>query len=268
MFTLGRKIDMNYATNKIIVIITLLIAVLGFISSRNIFSSLSIAMGVFLSWALAREIDPRHEYSAFLAAAFSSLNLFYYKSISLLVVFWILIMIRTINGITGKELTAFDIFSLLGLSVYLSFNNRNGIYLVIFIILMSSLMVFNERAKISFLAAAVALGFFIVEIFFLKYLFFNRIDYLDRVNLITMALVLAFILLSKFISGEEILDDVGNRAKKFKIFSGQILFSTIVILLLLFGQVGLNNLIIYLSALAGVIIYFILYKTLNLKENK
>lgn len=266
MFTLGRKIDINYPTNKIMIIITIIVAGLGWVVTGSPLSGLSIAMGVFLTWALAREVDPKHEYSAFLAAAFSLINLLYYRSISLLVIFWILLVVRTLNGITGKELTVFDIFSVLGLSIYLSFNNSNGIYLIIFILAMCILIGFKERTKISLLAIGVALGAFIIEIFFLKYSSFNGIDYSNGINIIVIAILLLFIVLSNMISKGEILDDVGNRAKKAKIVSGQILFSIIVILLLLFGDIGLNNLIIYLSVITGVIIYFIVYKIFNFKR--
>ena len=266
MFTLGRKIDIHYGTNISILIAAITVAAIGWVVTGSILSGLSIGVGVFLAWALAREIDPRHEYSAFIGAALASLNLLYYKSISLLVVFWILLLIRTVNGITGKEITAFDILSLLGLSLYLSFNNRNAIYLVIFIISMSILIIFKERVKISFLASATALGFFIFEIFFLGYAFFNIIDYSEPIKIWAVAIVFIFMMFSNFISNGKIRDDVGNTVKKAKIMSGQILFSAIVLLLLLFGDIGLNNLIIYISAIVGVIIYFILYKLLILKR--
>lgn len=266
MFTLGRKIDMNYKTNIIISIAAIIVAAIGWIVTGKVLSGLYIGVGVFLTWALSREVDPKHDYSAFLAASFALLNLLYYESISLLVIFWILLMIRAVNGITGKEITAFDIFSILGLSIYLSFNNRNGIYLILFIIAMSILIAFREKTSLSFLASAIALGFFIVEIFFLKYLFFNRIDYSSAINIFSISVAFIFIIFSNFISNGEIRDDVGNRANQVKIVSGQILFSVIIILLLLFGEMELNNLIIYLSAMVGVIIYFILYRISNFKS--
>lgn len=266
MFTLGRKIDINYPTNRIMIIATIIVAGLGWIVTGNPLSGLSIGIGVFLTWALAREVDPKHEYSAFLAAAFALINLLYYKSISLLVIFWILLLLRTVNGITGKELTASDIFSVLGLSIYLSFNNSNGIYLILFILAMCILIAFKERTKISLLASGVAVAVFIVEIFFLKYSSFNGMDYLNGINIVVIAIIFIFILSANFISKGEILDDVGNRARKPKIISGQILFSIIAILLLLFGDIGLNNLIIYLSVIVGVLIYFIVYKTFNFKR--
>ena len=85
----------------------------------TVLSGVYVGFGFFLTWALVRELDPNHEYSALLAAAFSLLNLLYYENVQLLVVVWVLLLMRIINGITGKELTTFDIFSVLGLTTYL-----------------------------------------------------------------------------------------------------------------------------------------------------
>ena len=42
------------------------------------------------------------------------MNLFYYEDLQLIVIFWFLLLMRMVSGITGKGLTTFDIFSLLG----------------------------------------------------------------------------------------------------------------------------------------------------------
>ena len=134
MFSLGRNIDFHYKTNKIIAIVSVVVAAIGWILTGNVLSGLYIGFGSFLTWALSRELDPKHDYSAFLAVGFSLLNLFYYEDLQLIVIFWILLLMRMVSGITGKGLTTFDIFSLLGFTVYLSLNNKNSVYLLIFLL--------------------------------------------------------------------------------------------------------------------------------------
>ena len=108
MFTLGRKIDINYGTNKIIIILSLLVGLLGGIMTGEIKSGLYLALGTFLSWSLAREVDPGHEKSAFVAVGLSILNLFYYVKIEVLVLVWLILVMRMISRITGKELKFLD----------------------------------------------------------------------------------------------------------------------------------------------------------------
>lgn len=260
MFTLGRKIDFTYKTNKIIVIIAMIMAAIGWIVVGKISAGLYIGAGVFLTWALSREVDPKHEYSAFLAAGFSVLNLFYYENIQLLVIFWIILLMRLVNGITGKELTAFDIFSVLGLTIYLSFNMKNSIYLIIFILAMGFIMLAKEKTRTALIASAIGLGFFIIESFFMKYSYVNAIDYSDIINIFTLASLFISFIAWYFLSRDEIEDDVGNRVKRSKIISGQVIYSVSLILLFFFGNISINNLIIYLSVIVGVSLYFISFK--------
>ena len=72
-------IDFNYKTNQLVVLLTLAASAVGWLVTGAFLSGLSIGVGVFLTWALAREIDPKHDYSALLAAGFSLINLFYYE---------------------------------------------------------------------------------------------------------------------------------------------------------------------------------------------
>lgn len=268
MFTLGRKIDIHYSTNRIIVILSILVAVVGWIITGEILSGVYIGGGTFLTWALAREVDPKYEYSAFLCAFFSLLNLFYYKNIQLLVIFWILLIIRLINGITGKELTFLDIFSVLGLTIYLSINNQNSIYLIPFIVAMGFVINFKEKMESALIAGGIGVAAFVVESFFMKYLSFNRIDYSDTINIFAIAMVLISFVFWSFLSKDHIINDVGNMVKRSTILSGQVIYSLIVLLIYFFGDISINNLIIYLSVITGVIIYWIGYKLFTKNRSK
>ena len=112
-------------------------------------------------------------------------------------------------------------------------------------------------------ASAISIGVIAVDYFFINYLSFNRIDYSNIVTLF-LIVVLGFSLIAfYFLSKDETEDDRGNKLNRSKQLASQILYSATVLLLFLFGGASLNNLIIYLSALSGVISYFIGCKILN-----
>ena len=184
MFTLGRKIDFNYKTNKIIAILSILLAIIGWILSGEVFSGLYTGGGIFLTWALSRELDPKHDYSAFIAAGFSILNVFYFEDIQLLVIFWLLLLMRIVNGITGKELTCFDISSVLGLTIYISLNSKNSVYLLIFIIAMA--FIIKEKRIEALIASVISFLLFIAESYFMRYLSLSNIDFSDFISILTM----------------------------------------------------------------------------------
>ena len=50
MFTLGRKIDFNYKTNKTILILAVATGLAGHFIIEDIISALYIGMGTFLTW--------------------------------------------------------------------------------------------------------------------------------------------------------------------------------------------------------------------------
>lgn len=257
MFTLGRNIDFSYKTNQMIVLSSVIAAASGWLLTSNVLSGVYVGLGVFLTWALVRELDPNHEYSAFLAAAFSLLNLLYYGNIQLLVVVWILLLMRIINGITGKELTTFDIFSVLGLTTYLSFNNKNSIYLMIFVLAMVCSMKKGAKMREAWIASAISIGIVAVDRLFMNNLSVDSIDYSNAVTLFVITALGLSLILFWLLSNDETKDDKGNSVNRSKLLASQLLYSATVLLLFIFGGVSFNNLIIYLSAVLGASIYFI-----------
>lgn len=260
MFTLGRNPDFKYKTNKLILLTSLIVAMIGWFSTGNSLSGMYIGAGVFLTWALSRELDPKHSYSAFVAAAISLLNLFYYENFQFLVVFWIMLLMRIVNGITGKELTFFDVFSVLGLTIYLSLSNQNSIYLFSYFLAMIFVIKTNEQSNKVLVASGISVVFFVVESFIMGYLSFNRMDYLHPMSIVTFSLLSLSLLLFLFLSKDKIEDDKRNRVKSTKIIASQLLYSLTVFLLFLFESMSINNLVIYLSVISGVSIYFIGFK--------
>lgn len=260
MFSLGRKIDFTYKTNKLIAIISIIVVVIGWALTGRAMAGLTVGLGTFLTWALSRELDPNHDYSAFLAAGFSLLNVFYFQNIQLLVIFWILLLMRTVNGITGKPLTTFDLISVLGLTGYLSLNTKNSIYLAVFIIAIIFVINSGEKKKEALVVGAISLGLFSAESFINGYFPGIYRAWLDPISLLVITTVGLSFILFWLLGKESIKDDLGNSARQSKIAASQILYSSTVLLLYFLSDMSFNNLVIYLSVLVGITIYYIGFK--------
>ncbi|WP_179203960.1 hypothetical protein [Marinilactibacillus psychrotolerans] len=66
-----------------IVFFTLVASALGWLFTEDFFSGLSTGGGVFLTWAVTREIDPAHQSSAIIAAFFLCSTCFFIRSPSI-----------------------------------------------------------------------------------------------------------------------------------------------------------------------------------------
>src|SRR5699024_10160013 len=102
MFTLGRKIDLRYKPNLIIVLAALVVGAAGWLLSEEFSLGISLGGGFFLTWVFSRELDPAHDYSAYLAAILSLSMLVDFESIHFLSALWLVLHMRAVNGITGK----------------------------------------------------------------------------------------------------------------------------------------------------------------------
>jgi len=127
--TIGRPVDMNYTTNRIITILMGLIFIITFFMEffreSTIVESLIFAViysvSVFLCWAVGRELDPEYDYSAFIGIIFLFLPFFMIDGMNLFFILWLLFSLRMINHTTGKPAGIVDIFFYLIITVLLSF---------------------------------------------------------------------------------------------------------------------------------------------------
>lgn len=122
---LGRPIDPAYKTNLLILIFSVLTGAVA--SASSLYAGVGIiealVMGIWsggavlAGWAIAREIDPDHEYSAFVGAAFSLAisqgNLLWIGP--LIGVVW---LARTVARTGGRPITLFDGVMMLGFIGY------------------------------------------------------------------------------------------------------------------------------------------------------
>lgn len=127
-FTLGRTIDVNYPTNRWL-IITIIAVILGaWPYTGSILLGMTVGLGFFLCWALAREIDPAHDLSAFVAGGFYLLSIPVFDGLQLAFLFYVLLLLRFISGICGRGPTLADQAALFALTVYLLVSRESGIY--------------------------------------------------------------------------------------------------------------------------------------------
>jgi hypothetical protein len=130
--SLTRAIDLDYPTNRAIVIISLLFllgtACYQLFLGNNIISALhsgfDAGASAFFAWAFARELDPDNELSAFLAAFLGCAGFLLFPSAFLLALVLELLLIRIINRSTGLSSQNFDSFAVLLLSGWISFQGN------------------------------------------------------------------------------------------------------------------------------------------------
>lgn len=126
--SLTRSIDLNYPTNRAIVIITLIFlsGVSGFQLflerdlSTAFYSGLRAGTSVFFAWAFARELDPDNELSAFFAAFLGCTGFLLFPFPLLLALFLELLLLRIVNRSSGVSSKTSDSFAVFLLSSWLS----------------------------------------------------------------------------------------------------------------------------------------------------
>ena len=124
-----RPVDWNYPTNRLIILLTLGVLVLGtlyqlVLGGLGFLSALSwgasTGLAVFICWALTRELDPDDEYAAFAAAALYLAGLLIWGAQSkLLIMFWLIEAVRILNRSVGLPVKILDGVLLLGLTGWL-----------------------------------------------------------------------------------------------------------------------------------------------------
>ncbi|MFL2101186.1 hypothetical protein [Desemzia sp. FAM 23991] len=261
MFTLGRKIDLRYKPNLIIVLAALVVVAAGWLMFGEFSLGISLGGGFFLTWVFSRELDPAHDYSAYLAAVLSLSMLVDFESIGFLNALWLVLHMRAVNGITGKSLTLFDVLALLGLTVFLSLNDENSIYLLLFVLAMIFIRQTRAKTKMPAIAGFLALILFTIQSTLMDALSLNQIDYSNLFNLLMIVVPCLSLIPFWFLSRIKSEDDKGNRVARSKVFASQLLYIVAVLLFFFFSDISFSDQMIYLSANIGVVLHFLILKS-------
>lgn len=257
---------MDDKTNIAIVLFTLAAFTLGWLFTEDFFFGLSTGGGVFLTWAVTREIDPTHHSSAFIAAVFSLFHLlFYMESIHLLMLAWILTLLRAVNGITGKKLTLVDVLGVFALTVFLSFLNENSLYLIVLGLALTSLFVLQIKKEAVLICGVITFLLFIVQLTFFDYGSFMDIDQLTSFHLAAVASAVLFAIFFSFSQSfqakTEAKDDQGNKVDEKRILYGRFLYSATIVLFIFFAHQTTSDILIHLSVLWGTFISYLIFKS-------
>ncbi|MDY0385585.1 MAG: hypothetical protein RBT65_00360 [Methanolobus sp.] len=128
--SIGRPLDFNYLTNKLISIIALLTfavivlasAINGETNYANLITGIRAGLLIFLLWAISRELDPDNEWSAFVTV-FLALAVSIFSEIPPLLSFvWLVILLRTVNHSTGMPAGIMDSLLFAGIGIILAYN--------------------------------------------------------------------------------------------------------------------------------------------------
>lgn len=173
-FTLARTLDIHYLPNKILLILLPIIFLGSFgwfyFTNRTIFQSIVFAflqiILVFLCWAIAREIDPDHDYAAFFGIPLLFLPFTVVQG-NILILLWLIMSLRLINQTTGKATSSSDVTVFIFLSIITSLVSIQLLILPlsISIILLTSFLP-KKQPALSFLSIPLLPSFILLILIF------------------------------------------------------------------------------------------------------
>jgi hypothetical protein len=131
-YALGRPPDPRYPTNLAILAFAMVVGAAGgalaLLGGAGLVASASkgIVAGasVFFAWALSRELDPDHDWSAFVAAGLALGGLLLFDQPAFLPLLFFLIAMRLISRTTGVPAKLGDSLSILAVAVLASFQSH------------------------------------------------------------------------------------------------------------------------------------------------
>lgn len=270
MFTLGRTVDIHYRTNQLIVIITALTIILVSFTIGDFITGLKIGGTIFLTWAMSRELDPKREYAAFVSLFFAAYSFFLYfevaLDISLMEIFFFMLILRLISTTCGKEPTGFDAGTVFAIASYLSYNLNTPICLLLSLIGIFISGVFKKSKKMHVVLIGLALG----SVGYLLYRLFTQAQFKTPLfSFSSLAVLLALYSLHTFFDfkkEKKIYDDANNTIAPIKILKSQWFFVVSILVLVLLSNLAVGNFILYVSSLGGTVLYGIISRIFHLEE--
>ena len=126
--SIGRAVDLTYATNRAIVVVTLVVTTGGLLWQRHSGApwlasttwGAQVGLTVFLAWVVCRELDPDHPTAAFAAAGLALVTVLTWALPHLPLILWLVMLMRVVNRSTGLAAGVLDALGLVGLAGWLS----------------------------------------------------------------------------------------------------------------------------------------------------
>jgi len=124
----NRPLDLNNTGNFLILLITASVipasVIYHYFSTESLMSAVlsgfRTGIIVFLTWAVSRELDPDNDLSAFVAVTLVLIFIPLLEQASVLPIFWILLMLRTLNRSSGVRPGVLDMLFILILGTLLT----------------------------------------------------------------------------------------------------------------------------------------------------
>jgi hypothetical protein len=129
---LGRSLDPRYPPNLAIGALSLVVGAAGVAANllsggalrEGVLWGIGAGFGVFLTWALARELDPAHDLSAFAGTGLAIAALLAFDLPALVPIFWLLVVLRVVNRTVGPPARPVDTLAVLGLGGWLTWQGN------------------------------------------------------------------------------------------------------------------------------------------------
>jgi hypothetical protein len=129
---LGRSLDPRCPTNLAIGALSLVVWAAGAVANllsdvallESVLWGIGAGFSVFLTWALARELDPAHDLSAFAGAGLAIAALPFIDQPALMLIFWLLVALRVVNRTVGPPARPLDTLAILGLGGWLTWQGN------------------------------------------------------------------------------------------------------------------------------------------------
>lgn len=264
MFTLGREIDIHYPTNQLILILAALSAVIGIFTSGDIMTGIKIGGTIFLTWAFGRELDPKREYGAFAGVVLAFYSFLVTFNAGFMELFFLILLLRLINSTSGDQPTLLDAGIVLALSVFLSVTLGNPIYILLYLIGLFLSDVLKENKVVQIVLAILAGG----SVGYIIYLLTSQGSFKSPLltPLSIFSLVFLYSLYAYLDKDKKIYDDQENEIDSIKILKAQLFFAGTVIILALLADPIIGNMILYTSAMAGLVLYGQISKIVKLED--
>lgn len=135
---IARPVDFNYPTNRLIALLAAVALLAGIaigviqgqVVGKILLLGLHFALTVFLTWALAREVDPHEPYSAFGAVALASAGFVWGIRPDLMSIALMMATARILIGSCSREATLLDRLTVAAGAAWLAFVQHQGLVVV------------------------------------------------------------------------------------------------------------------------------------------
>jgi hypothetical protein len=255
-------VDLSYPTNRAIAGLSLLVAILGFAIPRltgtpymaSAIGGITLAIAFFLAWAVARELDPDHDLSAFVAAGLSLIPCSMLGRPDLAAILLVLLALRIVNRTVGPAATPLDTIGILGL-VGVAVWRGHPVLALVTAVAFALDAILRPSYRIHLAAAGASLGLLGVGVS----RFHSLADHtLTAVSLLALATTLPFLVLIRASAEPRAVSDKGNAPLSGRrVRSAQWLgLAALTASVLVDGQAGLTGLSPLWAALAGAGVYF------------